>query len=175
MQDWSNRVQKHDLKNVNTRGVMRLQFKKQGYQQAAVDSIVQCFQEQQFCDGQTYAIDQGAQLTLFNQQGFANAKLNVNRHDILQNIRQVQRANKISPSQELVTSPACDLNLDVEMETGTGKTYCYIKTIFELNKCYGWGKFIVVVPSIAIREGVYKNFKITAEHFQGEYVKKANF
>jgi restriction endonuclease len=56
-------------------------------------------------------------------------------------------------------------NLDVEMETGTGKTYCYIKTMFEMNREYGWSKFIIMVPSIAIREGVSKSFEITAEHF----------
>jgi type III restriction enzyme len=67
------------------------------------------------------------------------------------------------------------INLDVEMETGTGKTYCYIKTIFEMNKRYGWSKFIIVVPSIAIREGVYKSLQITAEHFTESYGKKARF
>jgi hypothetical protein len=69
----------------------------------------------------------------------------------------------------------CPINLDIEMETGTGKTYCYIKSMFELNKRYGWSKFIVVVPSIAIREGVYKSLQITAEHFLESYGKKARF
>ncbi|KAB7487777.1 restriction endonuclease subunit R, partial [Klebsiella michiganensis] len=69
----------------------------------------------------------------------------------------------------------CPINLDVEMETGTGKTYCYIKSMFELNKRFGWSKFIVVVPSIAIREGVYKSLQITAEHFLESYGKKARF
>jgi type III restriction enzyme len=64
---------------------------------------------------------------------------------------------------------ALKINLDVEMETGTGKTYCYIKTIFEMNKRYGWSKFIIVVPSIAIREGVYKSLQITGEHFAQNY------
>ena len=63
--------------------------------------------------------------------------------------------------------------LDVEMETGTGKTYVYIKTMFELNKRYGWSKYIVVVPSIAIREGVKKSFEITEDHFMELYGKKA--
>ena len=67
------------------------------------------------------------------------------------------------------------MNLDIEMETGTGKTYCYIKTMFELNRRYGWSKFIVVVPSVAIREGIYKSFDITAEHFMKEYNKCARF
>ena len=69
----------------------------------------------------------------------------------------------------------CRPHLDVEMETGTGKTYCYIKSIFEMNKRYGWSKFIVVVPSIAIREGVLKSLEITTEHFTESYGKKARF
>ena len=66
-------------------------------------------------------------------------------------------------------------NLTIEMETGVGKTYTYIKTMYELNKHYGWSKFIVVVPSIAIREGVYKSFQVTQEHFAEEYGKKVRF
>lgn len=77
-------------------------------------------------------------------------------------------------SDSLVDSMgAC--SLDIEMETGTGKTYVYIKTMFELNKRYGWSKFIVVVPSIAIREGVKKSFEITQDHFMEHYGKKARF
>jgi len=76
-------------------------------------------------------------------------------------------------STALASTKVCPVNLDIEMETGTGKTYCYIKTMFELYQRYGWSKFIVVVPSIAIREGVKKSFKITAEHFLEEYGKQA--
>ncbi|WP_224747091.1 DEAD/DEAH box helicase family protein [Pelovirga terrestris] len=88
---------------------------------------------------------------------------------MLDNIRAVQRRQNLPISESLVKSAGCDINLDVEMETGTGKTYCYIKTIFEMNKLYGWSKFIIVVPSIAIREGVFKSLKITTDHFTESY------
>jgi len=93
----------------------------------------------------------------------------------LENITQVQHQQNLPQSSELVKTKVSRVNLDIEMETGTGKTYCYIKTIFELNKQYGWSKFIIVVPSIAIREGVAKSLEITAEHFLETYHKKARF
>ena len=88
-------------------------------------------------------------------------------------VRVEQRRQNLPLSPELKVTPVCDVNLDTEMETGTGKTYCYIKTMFELNRDYGWSKFIVVVPSIAIREGVWKSFEIMAEHFLEQYGKRA--
>jgi type III restriction enzyme len=94
---------------------------------------------------------------------------------LLDNIQQVQRGQNLPVSDTLVKNKVARVNLDVEMETGTGKTYCYIKTIFELNRRYGWSKFIIVVPSIAIREGVAKSLEITAEHFLETYQKKARF
>src|SRR5690606_22672578 len=94
---------------------------------------------------------------------------------LLDNIRQVQRLQNLPVSSELVKTKVSKINLDIEMETGTGKTYCYIKTIFELNKQYGWSKFIIVVPSIAIREGVAKSLEITADHFLETYQKKVRF
>lgn len=90
---------------------------------------------------------------------------------ILEHLQKVQRANQIKPSEKLEGR----YNLTIEMETGVGKTYTYIKTMYELNKHYGWSKFIVVVPSIAIREGVYKSFQVTQEHFAEEYGKKIRF
>ncbi|MEQ8235204.1 MAG: DEAD/DEAH box helicase family protein [Syntrophomonadaceae bacterium] len=106
--------------------------------------------------------------------GFENARLNLTREQLLLNIRNMQTLNNIKHSESLVNHlGAC--SLDVEMETGTGKTYVYIKTMFELNKQYGWSKYIVVVPSIAIREGVKKSFEITQEHFMEHYGKKARF
>ena len=90
---------------------------------------------------------------------------------ILENLNKVQRVNLIAPSPKLEGRH----NLTIEMETGVGKTYTYIKTMYELNKHYGWSKFIVVVPSIAIREGVYKSFTVTQEHFAEEYGKKIRF
>lgn len=91
---------------------------------------------------------------------------------ILEQIQEIQRIYQITPSQKLEGE---GYNLTIEMETGVGKTYTYIKTMFELNKHYGWSKFIVVVPSIAIREGVYKSFEVTQEHFAEEYGKKIRF
>ena len=90
---------------------------------------------------------------------------------ILKNLNKVQRTQLIHPSDELEGH----YNLTIQMETGVGKTYTYIKTMYELNKYYGWSKFVVVVPSIAVREGVYKTFLVTQEHFAEEYGKKARF
>lgn len=107
--------------------------------------------------------------------GFKNADLALTPDQMLENIHAVQRRQNLPLSAALVKTKVCDINLDVEMETGTGKTYCYIKSMFELNARYGWSKFIVVVPSIAIREGVFKSLEITAEHFLDEYKKRARF
>ena len=109
------------------------------------------------------------------QTGFKNADLQPSETDVLDNITAVQKRQNLPVSSQLISSAGCKFNLDVEMETGTGKTYCYIKTIFEMNKRYGWSKFIIVVPSIAIREGVAKSLEITAEHFLETYEKKARF
>jgi type III restriction enzyme len=105
--------------------------------------------------------------------GFGNSKLMPELNDgvILENINKIQRSNQIEPSRQLEGR----YNLTVEMETGVGKTYTYIKTMYELNKRYGWSKFIIVVPSVAIREGVYKSFQITEEHFTEEYGKKIRY
>ena len=107
--------------------------------------------------------------------GWSNHKILPELSDriILENLQKVQRANQLKPSAKLDGH----FNLTIEMETGVGKTYTYtyIKTMYELNKHYGWSKFIVVVPSIAIREGVYKSFQVTQEHFAEEYGKKVRF
>ena len=109
------------------------------------------------------------------RSGFKNAEIQLTGDQLLNNIRTVQRRQNLPVSNNLVSSAGCEVNLDVEMETGTGKTYCYIKTAFELNKRYSWTKFIVVVPSIAIREGVLKSLEITTEHFAESYGKKARY
>ncbi len=96
-------------------------------------------------------------------QGVGN-KLTISDYDILENLRDVQKYQKLAPSDSLGSR-----DFNIEMETGTGKTYVYLKTIFELNKLYGFTKFIIVVPSIAIKEGVYKTIEITKEHFKGLY------
>lgn len=117
---------------------------------------------------------QGEEENADNTTGFENAVIFLSDEQLLANIRSLQLGNNIKQSVELVKDIG-RCSLDVEMETGTGKTYVYSKTIFELNKKYGWIKFIVVVPSIAIREGVKKSFAITEEHFMEYYRKKARF
>ncbi|MFK4644509.1 restriction endonuclease [Bradyrhizobium ottawaense] len=155
---------------------MKLKFKLQPYQTNAVESVVDCFAGQPYVGGITYRIDPGrnAQASAF-EEGFKNADIQLADPQVLTNIEGVQRRQNLPVSESLVSSAGCKFNLDVEMETGTGKTYCYIKTMFEMNKQYGWSKFIVMVPSIAIREGVYKSLQITADHFAESYGKKARF
>lgn len=143
---------------------MKLRFKVQQYQTEAVDAVVDCFA------GQPRACGTG------NGGGVRNAEIALSPARLLENIRAVQRRHGLPESPVLVQSAAAAApdtpNLDIEMETGTGKTYVYIKTIMELNRRYGWSKFVVVVPSVAIREGVRKSFAVTAEHFQVAYGSK---
>ncbi|MCW2672980.1 MAG: restriction endonuclease subunit [Frankiales bacterium] len=150
---------------------MKFQFKIQPYQTDAVDSVVDCFAGQPFADAVTYRIDpgRGAQQRLAEDEGLRNRELALTRSQLLANVQSVQRRQNIPESTALTPSKAGPVNLDVEMETGTGKTYVYVKTMMELRKRYGWSKYIVVVPSLAIREGVKKSFDITAEHFQETY------
>ncbi|WP_172202751.1 type III restriction-modification system endonuclease [Niveibacterium sp. COAC-50] len=160
---------------------MKLKFKTQAYQTAAVQAVVDCFKGQPpaTTEAISYRIDPGKAKKgvedLFAESGFKNADLKLTDIALLENITQVQHQQNLPQSSELVKTKVSRVNLDIEMETGTGKTYCYIKTIFELNKQYGWSKFIIVVPSIAIREGVAKSLEITAEHFLETYHKKARF
>jgi len=153
---------------------MKLQFKVQQYQTEAVDAVVDVFTGQPYADGVKYRIDPGkdAAQTLLEDAGLRNAEIALTPPQLLTNLNQVQQARGLELSKNLkdpVKRSAAPINLDLEMETGTGKTYVYIKTIMELHKRYGWSKYIVVVPSIAIREGVKKSFEITAEHFQQLY------
>ena len=167
---------------------MKLKFKHQAYQARAVQSVVDCFKGQPSSSGIQYRVDPGrasksGQLSLLDESGFRNSELALTEAQLLENIQHIQHSQNLPLSGALVgdtlkginKKTGCAINLDVEMETGTGKTYCYIKTIFELNKRYGWSKFIIVVPSIAIREGVYKSLNITAEHFLEDYGKKVRF
>ena len=155
---------------------MKLKFKTQDYQTDAVDAVVDCFAGQPRSDGISYRIDPGrAKQSILDADGFKNADLAISKSQVLENIQKVQRRQNLPISDKMITSAKCHLNLDIEMETGTGKTYCYIKTIFEMNKRYGWSKFIIMVPSIAIREGVQKSLQITADHFAEVYHKKARF
>ena len=160
---------------------MKLKFKTQAYQTAAVQAVVDCFKGQPPATAEaiSYRIDPGKAKKgvedLFAESGFKNADLKLTDIALLENITQVQHQQNLPQSSELVKTKVSRVNLDIEMETGTGKTYCYIKTIFELNKQFGWSKFIIVVPSIAIREGVAKSLEITAEHFLETYHKRARF
>lgn len=153
---------------------MKLQFKVQQYQTEAVDAVVDVFTGQPYVDGVKYRIDPGkdAAPTLLDDAGLRNTEIALTPPQLLANVQAVQRERGLPLSKDLkdpVRKSAAPINLDVEMETGTGKTYVYIKTIMELHKRHGWSKYIVVVPSIAIREGVKKSFDITAEHFQQMY------
>ena len=167
---------------------MKLQFKIQQYQTDAVESTVDIFNGQpnqglldyKMDQGKVYVIDNGKRIeqTDFvvnkNDTGYKNGEIVLSEDELLKNIHQIQTQNNIHLSNEVIKRlGACQL--DIEMETGTGKTYVYVKTMFELNKRYGWTKFIVVVPSIAIREGVKKSFDITQDHFMEQYGKKARY
>lgn len=154
---------------------MKLQFKHQKFQADAAKAVVDVFAGQPYLTP-TYRMDGGEatdQVSWNEFTGWRNERIVPELSDalILEHLNKVQRANQIAPSPKLEGR----YNLTIEMETGVGKTYTYIKTMFELNKHYGWSKFIVVVPSIAIREGVYKSFQVTQEHFAEEYGKKIRF
>ncbi len=157
---------------------MKLQFKHQKFQADAAKAVVDVFAGQPYLTP-SYMIDKGNgyhQASITEEQdftGWANQKIVPKLSDqlILEHLQKVQRNNQIAPSEQLEGR----YNLTIEMETGVGKTYTYIKTMYELNKHYGWSKFIIVVPSIAIREGVYKSFQVTQEHFAEEYGKKVRF
>lgn len=171
---------------------MKFNFKIQQYQTDAVNAVVRVFNGQGFYDNVSYIRDLGKiklrdmQMTLgyadeemelydpTNDKGYKNELVELSDEQLLSNIQTLQHQNNIKISNNLVKDLG-RCSLDIEMETGTGKTYVYIKTMFELNKKYGWSKFIVVVPSIAIREGVKKTFEITADHFMEYYGKKARF
>ena len=137
---------------------MKLKFSIQDYQTDAVNSIVNIFNGQRIKES-NFTVSSNMILT----QGTKNY-LELSNEQLLENIRAIQLNNKLTRSVDL-----CDMNFSIEMETGTGKTYVYTKTILELNKKYGFTKFIIVVPSIAIREGVYKSLQITEEHFKNLY------
>ena len=157
---------------------MKLQFKHQKFQADAVKAVVDVFAGQPYLTP-SYMIDRGAdrfkQFTDTKEEftGWSNQKIVPELSDkiILEHLQKIQRNNQIKPSEKLEGH----FNLTVEMETGVGKTYTYIKTMYELNKAYGWSKFIIIVPSIAIREGVYKSLQVTQEHFAEEYGKKIRF
>ena len=160
---------------------MRIQYKHQKFQADAARAVVDVFAGQPYLTP-SYMIDRGSgkfQTGLEEDRdftGWSNQKIIPELSDqlILEHIQKIQRINQIKPSHAL-EGRSDGYNLTIEMETGVGKTYTYIKTMYELNRAYGWSKFIIVVPSIAIREGVYKSFQMTEEHFAEEYGKKIRF
>lgn len=147
---------------------MKLKFNSElEYQKKAIDSVVSIFNGQSVNDStftlSNNLISSNGQMSidLFEQEvGIAN-NLIISEEQILDNLRNIQIENGLEQDIELK-----DMNFTVEMETGTGKTYVYLKTIYELNKKYGFKKFLIVVPSIPIKEGVYKTLDITKEHFR---------
>lgn len=159
---------------------MKIQYKHQKFQADAAKAVVDVFAGQPYLTP-TYMMDRGAtyQMSITDDvdyTGWSNQRIvpELNDHLILEHLQKIQRANQIAPSSKL-EGRSEGFNLTIEMETGVGKTYTYIKTMYELNRAYGWSKFIIVVPSIAIREGVYKSFEMTQEHFAEEYGKKIRF
>lgn len=158
---------------------MQFKFKKQAYQTDATKAVCDVFEGQPKSDPLAYLRDMGSglgkrgqhMLQLDSGAGYGNASIQLSSEVLLNNVKSVQRVSQIAESGTL-HSDIGNVCLDIEMETGTGKTYVYIKTMLELNRLYGWSKFIVVVPSIAIREGVNKTFDITEQHFFEQYGKR---
>lgn len=172
---------------------MKLQFKEQQFQLNAVKAVVDCFigqpqetnrftlERSAILFRKAKAAVTGAGLLEFDNDvlesiGYRNRLLQITDGQILKNIQSVQQNNEIIESESIERPKGLNLgyNLTIEMETGTGKTYTYIRTMYELQKNFGWSKFIIVVPSIAIREGVYKSFEVTQDHFQELYGHKIN-
>lgn len=165
---------------------MKIKFKHQAFQAEAAKAVCDVFSGQPKITP-TYLIDRGliekkdrqikfgdgnlVDEDYIDTTGYRNSKFRIADSDILKNLQTIQRNLQIEPSKELEGT----YNLSVEMETGVGKTYTYIKTMYELNKRYGFTKFIIVVPSIAIREGVYKSFQLTEDHFAEDYGKKIRY
>ena len=168
---------------------MKLQFKQQQFQIDAVKAVVDCFDGQPVKTNrftlersreiirQTKLAAQGIQELDFAIEeaiGYRNSTIQLTEQHVLANIQAVQSRNDLHESAKIERPKGVKdgFNLTVEMETGTGKTYTYIRTMYELQKKYGWSKYIVIVPSVAIREGVYKSFQVTQDHFQELYGQK---
>ena len=149
--------------------VMKLHFEPNlDFQLQAIEAVCDLFRGQEVCRTEfTVTRDpvgiQGRLSLVENDLGIGN-RLTLLDEEILQNLNAIQLRNDLLPSESLESG-----DFTVEMETGTGKTYVYLRTIFELSKRYGFTKFVIVVPSIAIKEGVYKSLQITDEHFRALY------
>ena len=167
---------------------MKLQFKEQPFQLRAVKAVVDSFAGQTMQTGKftlerTKEIlrkaknaETGLQSIEYEQEinesiGYRNRLISITESQVMQNIQNVQRQNELieSTAIERPKGEKSGYHLTIEMETGTGKTYTYIRSMYELHKHYGWSKYIIIVPSIAIREGVFKSFEVTQSHFQEIY------
>ncbi|MED4373975.1 MULTISPECIES: DEAD/DEAH box helicase family protein [Bacillus] len=143
---------------------MKIQFKELDYQDAAIYSIIKAFDGQQVRKSEFTIMDQDPQGKLFGEKGVGN-KIDLSVSKLLQNVQQIQIGQGI-PISESIPMPFPQFN--IEMETGTGKTFVYLKSILELNRKYGFTKFIIVVPSVAIKEGVMKSIQITKDYFKAQ-------
>lgn len=153
---------------------MKLKYKHQRFQTEAARAVTDAFKGQPYVDPAEFLHDAGQGRINYGDHGFANAPLMIDRPQLTENVRSVQLAQGLKPIESF-EGEGNDVTLTVEMETGTGKTYTYIKTMYELNKLYGWIKFIIVVPSVAIREGVLKSFQTMDDHFGDEYGKRMQY
>lgn len=157
---------------------MKLQFAHQDYQTRAVQAVVKVFDGQPLAKSE-FALAGPAASVAYASDGSIGNALTLSEEQLLFNVQAVQKVNGLPASSELAASVSdargaakevfCPLNFTIEMETGTGKTYTFIKTMYELNRLYGFKKFVVVVPSVAIREGTIKNLQITRSHFAADY------
>lgn len=153
---------------------MKIQFDANlDYQRDAIDSVTGVFAGQEICQtnftvAPLQSWEEGSLFhgTQEDTLGIGN-RLRLLDEDIHANIRKIQLKNGLAPSETFDSKDG--IHLTVEMETGTGKTYVYLRTIFEMNRLYGFTKFIIVVPSIAIKEGVQKSLEITTTHFKELY------
>lgn len=148
---------------------MKLQFKHQSFQMEAARAVVDAFLGQPLQDAFAYRMNVGKGGLALEAQGFRNQELQLSDTQLTENIRAIQTKQELQPVEHVRRDAHGTLALSIEMETGTGKTYTYIKTMYELYKHYGWTKFIIVVPSVAIREGVLKSLETMADHFAEEY------
>lgn len=162
---------------------MKFEFSQYQYQTDAANAVCDVFEGQPKHEDVSYIRDVGRRTSdvradqahmdakLFDASemdddtGYRNADLELTSGQLLANIQGIQKLQDLVPSKHLYAKPLGAVSLDVEMETGTGKTFVYTKTMFELNRRYGWSKFIIVVPSVAIREGVAKSLELTADYF----------
>lgn len=155
---------------------MKLRYKHQRFQTEAALAVANAFTGQPKSDGQSdHIVDQGVNQNLFVVKGFGNKNVILAPEAVCENVRAIQTEQGLKPVEQLQQLQGVGTALTIEMETGTGKTYTYIKTMYELNARYGWTKFVVVVPSIAIREGVLKSFESMQEHFAQEYGKHTQY